>query len=177
MRCLTKIESEEWFSANSFNSEASPSDEIFVIRAKIPQPFGRTFWLSQVLSKSFIDFDNCLLWVTTWGVWRSSENFHLFYKLRETYGERRLISEVPGHLFQKYEQSDLATFIQVTLLFGWDFHLRPSPAWIQGFVSHDGWFELFATSETNLEDVKATFEQGKIDFKIFKTKFSEYRFK
>lgn len=101
----------------------------------------------------------------------------MFYKLRETYGEKRLLNEAPGHLFQKYEQADLATFIQLAILFGWDFHLCFSPGWGRGFFSHDEWFELFSTEEDNLKTVKEELTQGKIDFKIFRTPISEYRMK
>lgn len=178
MQCLTTSESNEWISGHGWPvNPAKPEKDIFSITAKIPNNFTRIFWFSDFLSKSFVSFDTCLLQVTTWGVWPSSENLHLFYRLRETYGERRLLDEAPGHLFQKYEQADLATFIQVSILFGWDFHLHPSPAWVRGFVSHDEWFELFSTHEGNLETIKATLTNGKIDFEVFRTPISEYRIK
>ena len=178
MRCLTTTESEEWISGHSWPiNPAKPNEEIFGINAKIPNNFTQIFWFSEFLSKSFISFETCLLQVTTWGVWPSSENLHLFYKLRETYGERRLISEAPGHLFQKYERADLATFIQIGILSGWDFELHPNPAWIRGFVSHDEWFELFSTDEANLNEVQKNLQSIKIDFKTFRTPISEYRIK
>jgi hypothetical protein len=178
MRFLTKTESEERFSGNGWPVDpAKPKEDFFGISAKIPQSFTKVFWLSQVLSESFVSFDSCLLWITTWRVWSSSENLHLFYKLRETYSERRLLGEAPGHFFQKYEQADLATFIHIAILSGWDFHLQPSPKWLQGFISHDEWFELFSIDEANLNDVKDILGRGKIDFKTFRTPISEYRIK
>jgi hypothetical protein len=66
----------------------------------------KLLWLSDVLASKLEPFDECLLWVTLWGVWNSSENWHLFYRLRETYGERRPLWDAPGHLFLKHERAD-----------------------------------------------------------------------
>ena len=61
-----------------------------------------------------------LLWITEWSIWPSSENLHLYYRLRHTYGDHRLLHEAPGHLFLEYESEDLATFLQVAMLNGWE---------------------------------------------------------
>ena len=178
MRCLTTIESEEWLSGHGWPvNPAKSNEEVFGITAEIPKSFTRIFWFSEFLSRSFISFDSCLLWVTTWGIWPSNENLHLFYKLREAYGEKRLIGEAPSHLFQKYERADLATFAQLAILSGWDFHLHPCPSWVQGFVSHDEWFKLTSTKEENLTEVKNDLTNGKIEFKTFRTPISEYQMK
>ena len=44
-----------------------------------------------------------LLLITEWGIWPSSENWHLYYKLRQTYGDSRLLPDAPGHLFLEHE--------------------------------------------------------------------------
>ena len=75
--------------------------------------------------------DECLLWVTQWGVWPSSENFHVFYRVRESYGERRLLYNAPGHLFLKHETADLQAFVESAFLCGWDFYLLPAPDYEQ----------------------------------------------
>jgi hypothetical protein len=103
-------------------------------------------WLSGLVASKLEPFDQCLLWVTLWGVWSSSENWHLFYRLRETYGEGRPLWDAPGHLFLKHESADLATFIQLTLLSGWDFYLVTSPDYHAAFVSHDE-FLKFSTND------------------------------
>jgi hypothetical protein len=99
-------------------------------------------WLSGLVASKLEPFDQCLLWVTLWGVWSSSENWHLFYRLRETYGEGRPLWDAPGHLFLKHESADLATFIQLTLFSEWDFYLVTSPdyhaAFVLKFSTNDG---------------------------------------
>jgi hypothetical protein len=89
-----------------------------------------------------------MLWVTQWGVWPSSENLHLYYRLRASYGERRMLADAPGHLFSVHEKSDLATFTELATLFGWDFYLLPAPrAYRTAFVSHDEFLLLCTDKE------------------------------
>ena len=88
-----------------------------------------------------------LLWVTEWGVFPNSENWHLYYRLRESHGDRRLLHEAPGHLLLDYEEPDLVSFLQVGVLNGWDMHLVPELAYGEAdtarvFVSHDEWIAL-----------------------------------
>jgi hypothetical protein len=104
----------------------------------------RLTWCGGLLASYIEPFDECLLWVTAWGVWESSENLHLFYRVRESYGERRLLEDAPGHLFLKHEKADLATFVQVALMSGWDFHLLPTPKFGVVFVSHDEFVRLYS---------------------------------
>jgi hypothetical protein len=104
----------------------------------------RLTWLSRAIAEYLEPFDECLLWVTLWGVWGSSENLHLYYRLRESYGDRRQLSAGPGHLFAVHEDSDLATFVQLGLMFGWDFYLLTSPISQMAFVSHDEFIQIYA---------------------------------
>ena len=98
---------------------------------------------------------SCLLWVVEHGIWPSSENWHLYYRLRESYGERRLLHEAPGHLFLDYEAPDLVTFLQITLSSGWDAELLPQLAYggpgdARVFVSHDEFVILAHRDEAML---------------------------
>lgn len=81
--------------------------------------------------------DECLLWVTRSDVWRSSENLHLYYRLRHSYGDSQRLDDAPGHLFHRYESADLISFLQVGVLCGWDIHLIPSEGHARAFASHD----------------------------------------
>ena len=96
-------------------------------------------------------FDDCLMWVVEWGIWPSSENLHLYYKLRQSYGERTLLLETPGHFFLGHERSDLASFVQLAVLFGWGFHLLTFPANHWTFVSHDEYLVVSADDQSTLD--------------------------
>lgn len=102
-----------------------------------------------------------MLWVLTWGIWPSSENWHLFYKLRHSSGEHRLLEEAPGHLFLDYETADIVTFIQFALSAGWDFQLLTSEDYARVFVSHDEWIELaFKDSKELVETSRSLLQAG-----------------
>ena len=116
--------------------------------------WSRLHWLAGFLISHLEPFDECLLWVTQWGVWPSSENFHLFYRMRESYGERRLLHDAPGQLFLKHETADLQTFLELALLCGWDFYLLPAPDYATAFISHDEFIELHTDATGIVDQVK-----------------------
>ena len=118
--------------------------------------WSRLHWLAGFLISHLEPFDQCLLWITQWGVWPSSENFHAFYRMRESYGERRLLQDAPGHLFLKHETADLQTFVELALLCGWDFYLLPAPAYAAAYVSHDEFIKLHTDDSEPLDQVKAS---------------------
>ena len=74
---------------------------------------------------------------TAWGIWPSSENWHLYYRLRQSYGDYRLLEETPGHLFLKHESEDLASFLQLAILNGWGRYLLAEADYVNVFFSHD----------------------------------------
>ena len=124
-----------------------PDREPLHARAPLPGLTNLTGFCQQ-LERALQPRDACLLWVTDWGVWRSSENLHLYYRLRQSYGDQRLLDEAPAHLFLDYESADLVSFLQVGILCGWDMHLIPSGGYARAFVSHDEYIE-FAANEAN----------------------------
>jgi hypothetical protein len=103
------------------------------------------------------------MWITQWGVWPSSENWHLFYRLRESYGERRLLHDAPGHIFLPHERSDLATFVGLGLLYGWNFHLLGNRRCVGGFVSHDEFLHIYTDQANLAESLKQELDKAKID--------------
>lgn len=117
--------------------------------ARVPLPaLAEIMSFCQQLERALQPREQCLLWVTDWGIWRSSENLHLYYQLRQSYGDHRLLDEAPGHLFLDYESADLVTFLEVGLLSGWDMHLIPFVGYARAFVSHDEYVD-FAADEAN----------------------------
>src|SRR5215831_10269720 len=49
------------------------------------------------------EWDECLVSITLWGVWPSSEDWPAFYAWRAARGERRSIQVAPGHEFARGE--------------------------------------------------------------------------
>jgi hypothetical protein len=95
-----------------------------------------------------------LLWVTEWGIWPSSENWHLYYKLRQTYGDQRLLHELPGHLFLEHEEEDLASFLQIAMLNGWGGYVLTHANNVNAFFSHDEYINFFAEHDQNFADLQ-----------------------
>jgi hypothetical protein len=91
------------------------------------------------------------LWVTQWGVWGSSENWHLYYRLRQSYGDFRLIEESSAHLFLEYETHDLVSFLQLCLSMGWEFYLLSTSDYCRVRGSHDEWIEFAMKDKQELE--------------------------
>jgi hypothetical protein len=151
MWCLTKEESRVWCTGHGFTLDPTGhpvigGQEHSVNLSVSKTNWSKLTWLSKFIASSLEPFEKCLLCVAEWGVWGSSENWHLFYRVRESYSERRELSAAPGHLFLRHEGADLATFIQLGLLFGWDFYLLPFPTYHTAFVSHDEYLQ-FCTND------------------------------
>jgi hypothetical protein len=156
---LTKEDSRAWCEGRGLHLNVGGHPIIDERKHSVITPISETNWsrltsLSKYLASYLEPFDECLLWVTLWGVWGSSENLHLFYRLRESYGERRQLAVAPGHLFLNHEGADLATFIQMALLFGWDFYLLTSPTYHTAFVSHDEFVQFCTDDEEAAEKAR-----------------------
>lgn len=91
-------------------------------------------------------WDECLVWITGWGVWPSGENWPEFYAWRGHHGERRSLDAAPGHRFLADEARELTVLLQLVLENAWDATVVPASnraAMDQRVVvSHDEWIEL-----------------------------------
>ena len=129
---------------------AAPHDLVSA-RHRLPPETRRLIWFCRYVEAKLQPWDRCLLWVTSWGIWESSENWHLYYRLRQSYGDLRLIEEAPGHLFLGHESHDLTSFLAIGLSAGWDMCVLPSNGRGRAVFSHDGWFELALSDETEVQ--------------------------
>ena len=90
-------------------------------------------------------------------VWPSSENWQLYYKLRQTYGDFQLLQDAPGHLFLEHESEDLGTFLQLAMLNGWEGYVLTQADYVNAFFSHDEYIDLFTTNPENLAELRSHF--------------------
>jgi hypothetical protein len=94
-------------------------------------------------------------------IWPSSENWHLYYRLRQSYGDPRLLHEAPGHLFLDYEAADFVTFLQLAVSFGWGAEILPhltAGAGARAFLSHDEFVVLASHDGSNLPEWRTALE-------------------
>src|SRR2546422_748311 len=90
--------------------------DVHVERIRYPPEHYRVFFLAHWVASELTYRRPTLLFIIEWGVWPSSANGHLYYKMRQTYGDNRLLHDAPGHLFLEHEGEDLASFLQLTML-------------------------------------------------------------
>lgn len=153
MRFYTGPECEEWLSGRQ---RMKPDAAQGIYTEQIPYPptphkinyFAR--WIASSLSYRM----DALLWITEWGIWEGSENWHLYYKLRQSYGDFRLLQEAPGHLFLPYETEDLTSFLQLAMLNGWGGYVLTCADYVNVFFSHDEYLRFFAAEESNLTEIR-----------------------
>jgi len=117
-------------------------------------------WLMQYLAGILPSKSERLLWITQWGVWPSSENWPLYRRLRASFGDQGDLAEAPGHLFSKDEVDDLASFLQLAVLFGWEGYVLTDWDRAGIFFSHDEWFEIRAQDQGLIESARADFENA-----------------
>jgi hypothetical protein len=148
----TPQECEEWLRSR----QRSKPDSVpkAVVRVTYPPESHRVFFAAQWIAQSLTYRQPTLLWITEWGIWPSSENWHLYYKLRQTYSDQRLLQEAPGHLFLDHETEDLASFLQVAMLNGWGGYVLTEFDQVNAFFSHDEYVDFFAQRDENLADAR-----------------------
>lgn len=153
MRFYTKQECEKWLSG----LERRKPDDVpnaHVKRVPYPSEPYRVFSIAHWVATALTYRKPALLWITEWGIWPSSENWHLYYKLRQTYGDQQLLHDAPGHLFLGHEIEDFASFLQVAMLNGWGGYVLPQANFVSAFFSHDECLDFFADRDELLSDVR-----------------------
>jgi hypothetical protein len=160
MQCLTKSEAELWCEGKglALDSTREPDQSKWSHRARkslTGSNWARLTWVSGFIASFTDPVHEALFWVTQTGVWPSSENWSLFYRLRQSYGELRRIEEAPAQVFLRDEIVELTDFVEVGLICGWDFYILDSRRWV--FVSHDEFVE-FRTMDPGVEQLTAQFE-------------------
>lgn len=160
MRFYTKDECEKWLSDRGRRKPDSNSNQH---RERVdfpPEPY-KLFFLAHWVATSLTHRRPTLLWITEWGIWPSSENWHLYYKMRQTYGDFQLLAEVPGHLCLEHETEDLASFLQMAMLNGWGGYVLTEANYVNAFFSHDEYVDFFAQDEANLNPVLEEFARSR----------------
>jgi hypothetical protein len=153
VRFYTKEECETWLSDRQRQTpDLTPGGHV----ERIPYPLEpyRVFFVAHYVASELTYRRPALLFITEWGIWGSSENWHLYYKLRQTYGDNRLLHDAPGHLFLEREVEDLASFVQLSMLNGWGGYVLTEANHVNLFFSHDEYIDFFAEHSENLAAIR-----------------------
>ena len=152
MKFLTKTECEGWLPQKG--RELPSRTNSLVHRVDFPTEPYRIYGLARFLGDFFLKNEAALLWITEWGIWPSSENWPMYYRLRRSFEDNRALEEAPGHFFLQGETDDLVSFIQLSLLNGWEGYVLTETAG-NLFFSHDEFLELFVDNEGALRELEA----------------------
>jgi hypothetical protein len=159
MHFLTPTECRDWCTSartavDTQGIPVRPHHSTHNARANIPRDFTHILRFCQGLERSLRPYRGCLLWVTASDIWESGVNWHLYYRMRQSYGDLRQLNEAPGHVFLAHEVADFVTFIEIAALSGFDAHLvTDSTACARAFISHDEFVE-FTADDHNPELVR-----------------------
>lgn len=159
LRFYTPQECEDWLLRRKRRKPDAVPDTC-IERVGYPHEPYRFFFVAHWIAASLTHRMPALLWITEWGIWPSSENWHLYYTLRKTYRDHRLLDEAPGHLFLGHQTEDLASFMQIAMLNGWGGFVLTDANYVNAFFSHDEYIDFFAQSDGNLADVRKEFATG-----------------
>lgn len=165
MRFYTQQQCEEWL-AERARVRPERGGPISAERFEYPDEANRFFPLTSAIAHSIMYRQPTLLWVTEWGIWPSSENWQLYYKLRQTYGDLRLLDEAPGHLFLDYEADDLSTFLQLAMLNGWGGYVLTQANYVNAFFSHDEYMDFFTEVPEELSELRPYFATSESPSKL-----------
>lgn len=157
MRFYTPQRCEEWLAQRT---RVLPDKSLPAERFEYPNEAYRYFSIASAVAHSIAYRQPTLLWVTEWGIWPSSENWLLYYKLRQTYGDFQLLQDAPGHLFLEYESEDLGTFLQLAMLCGWGGYVLTQADYVNAFFSHDEYMDFFTSTPENLSELRPYFAES-----------------
>ena len=153
MRFYTKEESEAWLSGHGrLKPDLVPG--VRVERIEYPPMPYRVGYIAHWIATTLTYGQPTLLLMTEWSIWPSSENWHLYYRLRQSYGDQRLLAEAPGHLCLGHEAEDLASFLEVAMLNGWGGYILTHANYHNAFFSHDEYIDFFNGPTVDLENIR-----------------------
>lgn len=162
MKILAKEETSEILGGRSlddFVSQLSSRLGIVGNTYSIPSDSGRKTALSRLFAYLFLRNSEVILYVSSWGVWGSSENLDLFYGYRRSYGEKRTLMEAPVHLFERSEEDAFISILCMVFYFIWDAWIFDIEGKVLVRISHDEWLEVRTDEDNGRKEFVAELEK------------------
>lgn len=151
MHFYTPQECQEWLD-NRDRTKPDATPRLLRDSIDYPKNLQRIYYFARWIAGNLMYEQPAFLWMTEWSIW--DENWHLYYKLRQSYRDLRQLHEAPGHLFHKHEAADLTSFLQVSMLNGWGGYLLTHANYVNLFFSHDEFFDFYADRQESLDEVR-----------------------
>src|SRR5262245_41123451 len=115
MRCLTLSEAKNslasWLGEDGKVRRGEPNMKCarFYVGA---ESFTKLYWVGFRLMECLGPWEEAWLWLEDPDTW-NRQGLHLYTKLRQSYGDSRLVTEAPVHQFYGFEAADLRSFMTV----------------------------------------------------------------
>lgn len=145
----------EWAEERGLHCEDGVAGQLRDLESHPPKAYaqgsrsGREADAAAELVAALGEWDECLVWITLWGVWPSSEDWPEFYAWRGSRGERRSLRKAPGHLFDRSELTALAHLVELVMKNAWDADILCSRGGradrVRARVSHDEWYQVLSS--------------------------------
>ena len=138
MKFLTKNDAIQWCRENQINldDQERPALDTTLKDFKIPSDAGQRVALVNTQFQEIWEEGEILIWIREWSVWESGERLHIFNRFRQSYGESRLLNEIPAQLISKNEYEDGLSIVTLAVLFLWDCYVLTKGRQVL-FYSHD----------------------------------------
>ena len=139
MKFLTLEDARKWCTENdvALNERGLPFRLPNAVQFDIPSDAGQRVALVKSQLEHFQDCKEILIWINDWSVWESGERIHIFYRFRQSYGEKRLLKEIPAHLMTGNEFEEGISIATLAVLFLWDCYILTKENQKFCFYSHD----------------------------------------
>jgi hypothetical protein len=159
MQFLTKASSIAWM------QERFPQNTEFEERTALPQlglvgyevetfkpeaDSGRKVFFANQLWELFASETSVLVYLQNCEIFRSSGHLPLLFRLRQSLGETRSITEVPSQLFTRAHRDDAVSFFLLALLFFWDCLIVGHSGDLVAYISHDEYCDVVSRSAERL---------------------------
>jgi hypothetical protein len=141
--CLTADESSEWLRSHGY---IAPYESGFAFHREVKTPLdsGQKCALAKCILRWLPADGECILLITAWGIWPSSENRELFERVRASLGETRTIVELPGQVLPLENKGVLECLLDVCFYNFWDIVFADARhRWLIRF-SHDEYITIDA---------------------------------
>lgn len=127
----------------------------------VEERVGRQTALAQFLgSRLFRRETECLVYITEFGIFPSSQHLDLFDTYRLGVGETRSLEDAPLQVFSTKEDPTLISILCMILYFSWNAEIASMDERWLITISHDNWLEI-RTADISLIDA-SDFDRNRI---------------
>lgn len=129
------------------------------------ESLANVYWVVFCLVECVGPWEDAWLWLDNPDTWKR-QGLHLYNRLRQSYGDLRMVQEAPVHQFHGYEEADLCSFMTVAVINEWSMYLVTSHDYGRLFVSQSSGAEVWLRHENDLRSLSTKLQTHGISLDI-----------